>query len=64
MSKYEKGNYIYRFLVVGALFSSGIKNDANISFITCNGLNDVQGSTINEKIYKLLRVVYFQHITN
>lgn len=64
MSKYEKGNYKYRFLVVGVLFSSGIKNEANISFITRNGLNDVQGSIINEKIYKLLRVVYFQHITN
>ena len=62
LQKYEKGNYKYCFIVNGILFSSGIKNDANISFITCNGLNDPRNSIINAKVYKSLRVVDLEQV--
>ena len=62
--KYKIGNYKYRFLVYGLLFSSGIKNDASILFITSNGSNSAQYSIINGEIYKLLDVVHVQQISN
>ena len=48
--KYKKGNFKYRFLANGLIFSSEIKNDANILFITNNELNDSNDSIINRKV--------------
>ena len=64
LHKYKNKNYKYRFLVNCFLFSSGIKNFANILFITFNGLNDIHDSIINKKVYNLLEVAHVEQIKN
>ena len=64
LHKYEKGNYKYRSLVSGVLFSSRTKNYANTLFITCNGLKNTHDSIINRKVYKLLGVMSLEQIKN
>ena len=59
-----KGNYKYHFLDNDFLFSSGIKNDANIFFVNCNSLNDAHDSIINRKVYKSLGVIQLDQIKN
>ena len=46
------------------LFSSNLRNDTNIIFITCNGLSDEREALINSKLYKTLVVVYLSQIKN
>lgn len=50
LNKHQKGDHKYRFWVSHLSFSSGIKNSANILFITCNGLKDAHDSIINESV--------------
>ena len=59
-----KGNYKYHFLDNDFLFSSGIKNDANILLVNCNSLNDAHDSIINRKVYKSLGVIQLDQIKN
>ena len=46
------------------LFSSNLRNDTTIIFITCNSLPDAREALINSKLYKTLGVVYLSQIKN
>lgn len=54
----------YRFISVGLLFSSGIKNKTNQIFIVSNGLGNTRDSLINGKPFKILGVVNVDSIYN
>ena len=43
--------YKYRFIANSLLFSSSIKEDTKIIFITTNGLTDAKDILINRKIF-------------
>ena len=42
--------YKYRFLVKNLFFSSNLKSDTNVIFLTCDGLLDAKDALINSKI--------------
>ena len=54
--------YKYRFIANSLLFSSSIKEDTKIIFITTNGLNDAK--YINGKIFQGISVIYISGIEN
>ena len=56
--------YKYRFIANSFLFSSSIKEDTKIIFITRNGLNDAKGILINGKIFQGVIVIYISEIEN
>lgn len=56
LQKHHNKNYIYRFQVDGLLFSSGITNEANVLFITCNCLNSTFEGRVSRKPHKSLGV--------
>lgn len=45
---------MYRVIVDGVLFSTGITNNVRNLFITCNGLNDMPDAIINRKLIRHL----------
>ena len=44
------------------LFSSSIKNDTNVIFITTYGLNDAKNILINGKLYQGIGVIFTSKI--
>ena len=56
--------YKYRFIANSLLFSSSIKEDTKIIFITTNGLNDAKDILINGKIFQGIGVIYISEIEN
>ena len=46
------------------LFSSSIKNNARVIFLSCDILKDAKEAFINSKLYKTLGVVYLNEIKN
>ena len=56
--------YEYRFIANSLLFSSSIKEDAKVIFITTNGLNDAKDILINSKIFQGIGVIYISEIEN
>ena len=56
--------YKYRFIANSLLFSSSIKEDTKIIFITTNGLNDAKYILINGKIFQGISVIYISEIEN
>ena len=47
----------YHFLPIGLLFSGGIKNNTNQTFIVCIGSSDARDSLKNGKSYNFLGVI-------
>ena len=56
--------YKYRFIANSLLFSSSIKEDTKVIFITTNGLNDAKDILINGKIFQGIGVIYISEIEN
>ena len=56
--------YKYRFIANSLLFSSSIKEDTKVIFITTNGLNDAKDILINGKIFQGVGVIYISEIEN
>ena len=56
--------YKYRFIANSLLFSSSMKEDTKIIFITTNGLNDTKDILINRKIFQGTGVIYISEIEN
>ena len=56
--------YKYRFIANSLLFSSSIKEDTKVIFITTNGLNDAKDILINGKIFQRIDVIYISEIEN
>ena len=54
--------YKYRLIVNNLLFSSSLTKDTNVIFVSCNGLNNVKESLINEKTFKILGIVNINQI--
>ena len=48
----------YRFIANSWLFSSSIKEDKKVVFITTNGLNDAKEILINDKIFQGIGIIY------
>ena len=56
--------YKYRFISNSLLFSSSIKEDTKVIFITTNGLNDTKDILINGKIFQGVVVICISEIEN
>ena len=54
----------YRFIANSLLFSSSIKGDTKVIFITTNGLNDAKDIWINSKIFQGIGIIYISEIEN
>ena len=54
----------YRFIANSLLFSSSIKEDTKVIFITANGLNDTKDILINDKIFQGIGIIYISEIEN
>ena len=54
--------YKYRFIANSLLFSSSIKKDTNLIFITRNGLNDAKNILINGKLYQGIEATFISEI--
>ena len=61
---YYSKMYKYRFIANSLLFSSSIKEDTKVIFITTNGLNDAKDILINGKIFQGVGVIYISEIEN
>ena len=60
--KYKQ--YEYWFIIKNLLFSSSVKNNTQVIFISCDRLKDAKETFINSKLYKTLGVVYLNKIKN
>ena len=56
--------YKYRFIANSLLFSSSIKEDTKVTFITRNDLNNAKDILINGKIFQGVGVIYISEIEN
>ena len=56
--------YKYRFIANSLLFSSSIKEDIKVIFITRNGFNDAKDLQINGNIFQGIGVIYIREIEN
>ena len=56
--------YKYRFIADSLSFSSSIKEDTNVIFITTNGLNYAKDILINGKIFQGIGVIYISEMEN
>ena len=54
----------YRFIANSLLFSSAIKEDTNVIFITTNGLNDAKDILIHKKLFQGIGAIYTSEIEN
>ena len=61
---YYSKRFKYRLIANSSLFSSSIKKDTNVIFITTNGLNDAKEILINSKIFQGIGVIYISEIEN
>ena len=61
---YCSKNYKYRFIANSLLFSSSIKEDTKVIFITANYLNDAKDILIKGKIFQGIGVIYISEIEN
>ena len=61
-AKYK--NYKYRFIIMGLLISLSFTNETNVTFITCNGLNDSKKVLIIGKIYNTFGISNNSQIKN
>ena len=57
-------NYKYRFLMNSLFFSASVTNNANVIFISCNGLDDAKESLIDCKLYKTISVINLYQFHN
>lgn len=62
LSKYK--NYKYRFIIMGLLYSLPFINETNITFNSCNGLNDSKKALINGKIYNRFGISNISQMKN
>ena len=60
--KYKK--YKCWFVIENLLFSSSIKNDTQVIFLSCDRLKDAKEAFINSKLYKTLGVDYLNEMRN
>ena len=56
--------YIYKWTLLGILFTTSITNDTEQIFITCRELNDVKKAIISNKIYGLLGIIDLKKIND
>ena len=56
--------YIYKWTLLGILFTTSITNDTEQIFIICRELNDVKKAIINNKIYGLLGIIDLKKIND
>ena len=63
-SLFYSKKYKYKFIANSLLFSSSIKVDTKVTFITKNGLNDAKDILINGKIFQGIGVIYISEIEN
>ena len=56
--------YKYRFIANSLFFSSSIKEDTKVIFITTNGLSDARDILINGKIFQGVGVIYISEFEN
>ena len=63
MLHYSK-RFKYIFIANSLLFSSSIKEDTKVIFITTNDLNDAKEILINNKIFQGIGVIYISEIEN
>ena len=61
---YYSKRFKYRFIANSLLFSSSIKEDTKVIFITTNDLNDAKEILINGKIFEGIGVIYVSEIEN
>ena len=61
---YYSKRFKYKFIANSLLFSSSIKEDTKVIFITTNGLNDAKEILINGKIFQRISVIYISEIEN
>ena len=61
---YYSKKYKYIFIANNLLFSSLIKEDTKVIFITTNGLNDATDILINSKLFQGIGVIYISDIEN
>ena len=61
---YYSKRFKYKFIANSLLFSSSIKEDTKVIFITTNGLNDAKEILINGKIFQGIGVIYISEIEN
>ena len=54
--------YKYRFIANSLLFSSSVKEDTNVIFITTNWLNDAKNILINGKLYQGVGLIFISEI--
>ena len=54
--------YKYRFIANSLLFSSSLKTDTNVIFITTNGLNDAKELLINGKLFQGIGIIFTSEI--
>ena len=62
LSKYK--NYKYRFIIMGRLYSLPFINETDITFNSCNGLNDSKKALINGKIYNRFGISNISQMKN
>ena len=56
LSSYKK--HKFRFKIESLLYSTNLRNNAEVIVITCDGLSEAKTAFINSKLYKTLGVVY------
>ena len=61
---YYSKRFKYKFIANSLLFSSSIKEDTKVIFLTTNGLNDAKEILINGKIFQGIGVIYISEIEN
>ena len=61
---YYSKRFKHRFIANSLLFSSWIKEDTKVIFITTNGLNDAKEILINSKIFQVIGEIYISEIEN
>ena len=62
--RFYSKKYKYRFIANSSLFSSAIKEDTKVIFVTTNGLNDAKDILINGKLFQGIGVTYISEIEN
>ena len=60
LTKYKK--YRYRFILEILVFSPNFENNADVIFVSCEGLNDAKEALINSELQAVLRVCYLNEI--
>ena len=61
---YYSKRFKYKFIANSLLFSSSIKEDTKVIFITTNDLNDAKEILINNKIFQGIGIIYISEIEN